>query len=348
MKRTQCLGAGLLAIAMGCASGGSTRPDRVSRITASPAAQEVAREAPAAWAEVLRVTSGGGDDVEAETELAMTWALTQSRAAQARRRAEQAELRRTAAETDAAQMEQQAEAQRSTIERDEAARRSAERAVAAAAAPAGVPTAERAAVAADLRQQAGLMLAAARMLGATEASEAPVRARIDAAEVASHGTDSAALWTTAGRAYAAAEGLLQSTRAAATHDAPTLGAALHQELSTDGTLDPHRDERGVVAVLRGVFVGTQLSPASRQRVETLARVINHHADARVRVEVFVGGAIRTTAESTARAQALSLAQALERAGVGHERIASEGLFRVAGGARSDDRAEVVLILPGER
>ena len=121
--------------------------------------------------------------------------------------------------------------------------------------------------------------------------------------------------------------------------------ALEAALSDAGGFDPRRDARGVIAVMRGLFDGPRLGATSRQRVETLARVIRAHADARVRVEVFVGGAARGPAEALATAQGAALAEALRRGGVAQDRVQAQGLHGAAGNGARDDRVEVVLLLP---
>jgi hypothetical protein len=148
----------------------------------------------------------------------------------------------------------------------------------------------------------------------------------------------------AGEVYLAAERLLEAARAG--QPAAIDASSLSGSLSGVGGLDPRRDPRGVIAVLRGLFAGPRLAPTSRQRVETLARVVRAQGEARVRVEVFVGGPARGPAEALATAQAQSLAGELRRLGVPSDRLQAQGLHRIEGGARRDDRVEVVLVLPG--
>ncbi len=341
-----------LVLAAGC-GGAAQRPvghTAVEREMASPAAQEVARDAPEAYAEVVRTAAAveAGRAAPEEATLTFAWALTQARTAQARARATEAERRRAEAETDTTRMEQEAQRLDAEVTRLTEARRVAERARTAAAAPASVPRVERMAVAADLFQQAGLMVAAAQLLGAAPEARRTAEARVSAAAAALRGTDANAAFNSAGAAYTAAEALLRTARAGATATAhPTDPTALQQELSGAGGMEPHRDERGVIAVFRGLFTGAQMAVTARSRVETLARVIQGHPDAQVQLVVFAGGPARPAAETRARAQAAALSAALEHAGVPHDRLHAEGLYRAPGGAHTDDRVEVVLVLPTE-
>jgi hypothetical protein len=124
-------------------------------------------------------------------------------------------------------------------------------------------------------------------------------------------------------------------------DALRLQASLSD---TDG-VDAHRDERGVVAVLRGLFAGPRVSPTARSRVEMLGRVIRSHGALPVRVECFVGGASAGASVALARAQSTALRAALVAAGVPAERLQAAGYHRLPGGARTEDRVEVVLLSP---
>jgi len=317
----------------------------LDRMLASPAAREVARDAPEAYgATVLAVERARtvADDAprleEAAQESRILFEEAQCRARQAvaRRRQEAAERALAEVTADVTRMEE--EARRLESERAQAveARQRADRARAAAAAPARVPASERAAVAAELRQQALLFTAAAAMLGAEESRVAAVRQRIATAEgVAALGPS--------GEAYLAAERLVTAARAAR----PAGPAPAAEGAWTDPAgLDARRDARGVIAVLRGFFLGPRLAPAARQRVETLARVVRAQGDAPVRIEVFVGGAARGPAEALANAQAQSLAAELRRLGIPGDHLQTQGLHRIEGSSRRDDRVEVVVLLPG--
>ena len=190
---------------------------------------------------------------------------------------------------------------------------------------------------ADLRQQALLFAAAAAMLGAEESRVAALRQRIAAAEgVTALGPS--------GEAFHVAERLVIAARAARPASAPPSSGDAW--VDAEG-LDARRDARGVIAVLRGIFVGPRLAPTARQRVETLARIVRAQGDSPVRIEVFVGGPARAPAEALANAQAQSLAAELRRLGVPAERLQTQGLHRAEGSARRDDRVEVAVLLPGD-
>ncbi len=324
----------------------------LDRTLRTDAARDIARAAPGAYAELSRAVEAAQADraLTVDAQLVYAWALTEARVADARALQADAERRRTDAETDARRMDEDAARIDGEVRRLTAAENAAARAREAAVAPAAVPRAEREAAAEDMVQEGGLMVAAAGLLGATPDARRAVESRLTAATalVSAHGGDVNAALLAAGGAYTAAEALLRTTRTTVPAPAhPTDGTTLQHELSGIPGVDPHRDERGVVAVLHGLFVGTSLAPTARSRVETLARVIEGHADARVSLEVWVGGALRTAAEARARTEAQGLSVALVHAGVPAERIHTVGLYRAPEGPRRDDRVEVVLVLPTE-
>ena len=363
MKRTLRVVGMVSALALTSACAGSvqqrTSMTALDREASGPVAHQVQREAPEAYAEYARSleaarnAAGGpeqafGDRV-ADAQLTLAWGATQARIANARTRVTDAERRSREAEADIGRMDAQTAALTREIEARTTGERSLAHARTASSAPTSIATADRMASAQDTLRQAELDLAAAILLGATEAQQAPVRELMRAADTATHGNDPTAALVAAGRAFTAAEQLVRTAREGhppAEH--PTVGAQLMTELSGAGGFDPHRDERGVIAVMRGLFVrGTALSPASNTRVQTMARVIQSHADARVRIEAFVGGADRARAERTAVAQAQSVVAAIVRNGVPATRIEAAGYARIDRGARPDHRVEVVLVLPTE-
>ncbi len=348
----------VVLVAAGCASG-PQRPsslEELSRMMNGPVAREVARDAPEAFAEVTRsarqareLQGSRADDAVAETQLLLEWAQAQSREVRARRRRDEAHQRLEAAEADTQRIETQTTALEAESTQREAARARAARVAVTRANPAAVPVVQRPAAAAELRQQAALLLAAAELLGADAAALRAARERLTASErVAPRGQGPTDALTAAAGAYTAAEQLLAAARASrpTAANAPD-GGRVTEALSQAGGMDPRRDARGVIAVLRGLFVGGALAPTANTRVESLARVLRAHADTRIRVEVFVGGAVRAAAEATALGQAQALARGLAAAGVPAERMQSAGLYRAPGGSRDNDRAEVVLVLPTE-
>jgi hypothetical protein len=349
---------GLLLLA-GCATA-RPRPtplQQLDRNVQSPLAQQIQRDAPAAYAEVAQavraaeqaatVSPAAMADRVAEADLALAWAATQARGARARARAAEADQRRREAETDAARMEQQATVLLREAEEQLAARRALTGAQQASATPNAVPPAERAQVAAEVRQQAALTLAAATLLGAADAGRARVETQLRQAEEAGRRPDATAALVAAGRAFLAAEALVRETREGRAPGAEaTSGARLVAELSGTAGLEPRRDARGVVAVMRGLFGPRQaLAPTARGRLETMARVIQGHGDARVRIEAYVGGRDRAASERAAQSQSRAVVDALVRAGVPATRLEPAGVYRLPGGSRSEDLVEIVLVLP---
>lgn len=341
-------------LALGCASQQAPRPSWVAleRMMSSPAAREVARDAPDAFAEAATAaqrardaaTEAERDDLAVEARLVFERAEAVADAARARRRVEVAERASAEVDADVARAEQERHAIEEEVTRMLEARRAGARARQAAATPSSVAAAERHTAAAELRQRASLFAAAAAMLGAEAPRVAEVRERIEAAERAASGAEASRDLAASGAAYAQAERLLQSARESHPAATGSDGAALQAAFSEAGGFDPRRDARGVIAVSRGLFEGPRMAPTARTRVETLARILNAHADARVRIEVFVGGPVRATAETLANAQAAALTDALRRAGVAAERMQSQGLHHAEPGGGRDDRVEVVLVL----
>ncbi|MEZ4394688.1 MAG: hypothetical protein R3A48_26745 [Polyangiales bacterium] len=335
----------------GCAGGPRPTPagdGALARLRRSPVAQEVARAAPeafAAFARDLDVAERAPDDQREaalrDAEVTLLWAQSVARLAVAAERTAAATARAEAAGEAARRAEQQTAVLEGELERAANERASRERA-AAAQARQGPPSAERVAAAADLRQQAELLLAASRLLGADDAARGPAQAALVAAEARASASDALLL---AGRAFQAAEAVIRAARATAPAMAgspPLDDAALLRSMAETPDLDPHRDARGVIAVLRGLFTGSALVPTARSRLTPVANIVRGQQGGRVRVEVFVGGPARV-ALPRARSQAEALRAALVNLGVDANRLEAQGVVRVPGGARSDDRAELVLL-----
>lgn len=347
----------LTLVLAGCASAVRLSPAaaEADRILGGPVAQETARDNPEAFAaltqrarELQSLEGDRGAEALEDFRLRLEVAHAQSRERRALHRVEDAQREARAVEDEI----QRLDAQAGTLEREIAQRREAqaqaERARVAAQQSASVVPAERAARAEDLRQQAQLLIAASELLGADGPPRDAARDRLTAATRAASGRDLNAALSLAATAYTAAEALLRETRAA--HAVPAARAIdasnLTRALSAEAMVTPHQDARGVVAVLRGLFAGAALSPTARGRVSTLARVLSAQpAGTQVRVEVFVGGASRPAAEALATRQSEALVGALASAGVTRSTLHPAGLYRIAGGDRDDDRAEVVLVSP---
>lgn len=343
------LGAWLAVAGLGC--GGATvrtDDDGVARVLGGPVARGLATAAPEAWLEVMReadrvrgLTGVERADAEMELTLSLEWAQ-----AVAERGASDRSL--AAASTQRAQLaEEQARLDAEVTRLEQSARASlaahaqAQQAQRAARAPTAVEQARRGAVAGELDQQTELLLAAAELFGARPEALAPLRARLAAPAVGP--ADPVAR---AAAIYRDADALLAATRASGTavSTADVDALRLQSSLAESDGVDAHRDARGVVAVLRGLFAGPRLAPTARSRVELLARVIRSHGNLPVRVECFVAG-VPAPALATARAQAAALRAALVTAGVAAERLQAAGYRRLQGGARPDDRVEVVLLSP---
>jgi hypothetical protein len=209
---------------MGCATAGqgARRGDSdVAALRNSPVAQEVARAAPEAFAafaqELTRVESAPEAQREAareDAEVVLGWAHAVARAAIARDRAAAASTRADAAEQDTRRAEQQVAEIDAELDRAAAERAARERAREAVVRP-PTTTPARLAAAADLRQQAGLYLATARLLGADDAARAPAQAALTAAEGRATAPDALLL---AGRAMQSAEALVTRLREGVGHN----------------------------------------------------------------------------------------------------------------------------------
>ena len=350
MRSRRLLGAGLLVALLGC-GGAAVRPqdDAVARALGGPVARGLVTGAPEAWAEVLReadrargLSGVARADAEVELALSLEWAQAVAERGASDRSLAAASTQRAALADEQARLDAEVTRLEEATRRSLAAQSQARQAQQAARTPSAVEAARRSAAADDLDLQTELLLAAAELFGARPEAINPLRARI----VSGRSTGTARLAASAA-VYREAEGLLDATRAsgAAVSTADVDALRLQASLSESEGVDAHRDARGVVAVLRGLFAGPRLSPTSRSRVELLGRVIRSHGTLPVRVECFVGGPAAATATATARVQAAALRTALVAAGVPVDRLQAAGFHRPPGGARTEDRVEVVLLSP---
>lgn len=173
----------------------------------------------------------------------------------------------------------------------------------------------------SLAVDARLFCTAARLLGADPATVTPAIAEVDAIDTALEGGSPTPI-DRAARGRAKCLEILTLTRRAAerapgakAEPAAALGAdALLAELSA-AKLEPSRDERGVVVVLRDAFEGEAVSKRAAARLAELDRVAAAHASFPVLVVVHdakAGGAAEKTkgeARATAAAAALPSAKA---------------------------------------
>lgn len=348
MSARRLLGACLLVTALGCgASRSRPEEDSVAIALGGPVARGLAAGAPEAWIEVMREADrvrdlSGSERSSAEVELALAleWAQAVAERGVAERAAAAASAQRVTLTDEQARLAVEIARLEQSTRTSLAAHERARQAQQASRAPTAVEASRRSATAADLDQQSELLLAAAELFGARPEAINPLRARIVAGPA--RGSDRL---TVSAAVFREAEALLEATRAAGTavSTADVDALRLQSSLSQNDGVDAHRDARGVVAVLRGLFAGGRLAPTSRSRVAVLERVIRSHGTLPVRVECFVGGPVAATAVAAARAQATALRTALIAAGVPAERLQAAGFHRLPGSARSEDRVEVVLL-----
>lgn len=331
------------ALLAGCATGGgavrASTVDSLHRLGTSALAREVQRDAPEAYAEFARVVteaeSLSGDAramKEREAELLLAWAATQARGARARERTASADSRIEAASAERARIDTRV----TELERESDGREQALRAMQRASALPDGPSGYES-VAREQLQQARLVLAASALMGATQEQRAGVQALIDEAD---HGTGTAQ-WAASGRALREAETLARSVRAGRE---PSASVVIEGTSGGEDPVDPRRDPRGVVLTLRALFDARgALAATANGRLAVVVQSLRSHANMRARVEVFLGGADAARAQRTAGERAQLVKQALVSRGIDASRIEVEGLARVAGGARSEDVVEVVLV-----
>jgi outer membrane protein OmpA-like peptidoglycan-associated protein len=337
------VGALALASASGCATGATavraSSVDSLHRLGASALAREAQRDAPEAYAEFARAVSeaeaSSGDAraaKEREAELVLAWAATQARASRARARTTQADERIEAARAEQARIETRVTELEAESDTRAQALAAMQRASALPDGPSGTES-----VAREQRQQARLALAATAMMGVAEPRRAAVQALIDEADRATGG----AQWAASGRALREAEALVRDARLGRE---PAASVVIEATGGGEDPVEPRRDARGVVLTLRALFDGRgALAATANGRLAVVVQALRSHPTMRARVEVYVGGADATRAQRSAGDRAQAVKQALVSRGIEAQRVESEGLARVAGGARSEDVVEVVLL-----
>jgi outer membrane protein OmpA-like peptidoglycan-associated protein len=145
--------------------------------------------------------------------------------------------------------------------------------------------------------------------------------------------------------------LTAARRPAATTSSIGKADQLLSEISAMGGLSPERDDRGVVVTLRALFSATQLTREGRDRLATLGRVAQTHADFPVQVVVHGASAKQL---GTDRQRADAVANALVEGGANKERVVVE----TAGSSRPllspalardpgrNERIEIIFVDPG--
>lgn len=117
---------------------------------------------------------------------------------------------------------------------------------------------------------------------------------------------------------------------------------------SEAKLEPFRDDRGVVVVLRGIYQGDALSTGGKDRVTTLGQIAREHSD--TPVLVVVHGAHGASDHDRRRAAAVS--DALRAAGATKVETQAAGALDPVvppSNARAGDRnerTEVVFVTPG--
>ena len=356
---------GALVIAVGCGAAPRLRvfgeADAVRNGPAATQARPLAPQA-AAYADRLlaeaektyRKGDRAGAQILGEHAIAAyqhTVAL--GRRVTAERRVEQAQAARTRAELGLAELE--AEQRRVAAETDDLEVRARVMRDAVPLTPSRPATPEREQArreaARSLGSQARLLCVAARLLD-------PKAPKLDA-NLSALDTLDAKLRQAAGvapidealRLRSACLHGLTLTRRAATRPSPAAGAAdaLLADLAHLDGLYPYRDDRGVVATLRGLFTpdGT-LSPRARQELGRLRDVARAHPDFPLLVVLH---AARRSANAADERRAHQLAEALEQgAGVRVETQtagSSEPLVdpREPGAAERNERVEIIFVSP---
>lgn len=326
-----------------CASGGATTRasslDALHRMASGAVAREAQRDAPTAYAEFARavgeaeaLTGDARAQKEREAELLLAVASAEGRAQRARQRATSADTRIEAARNEQSRIETRVTELEAESDTREQSLRAMQRSNALPDAPSGTET-----VARELLQQARLVLASAALMGVADSDRAGVQASIDAANAAT----GAAQWAAAGRALREAEALVRNARAGRE---PSAAVLLESTGGGEDPVEPRRDARGVVLSLRGLFDARgALAATSTGRLAVVVQALRSHPTMRARIEVYVGGADATRATRTAGERANAVKQALVSRGVEAQRIEGEGLARIAGGSRSEDVVEVVLL-----
>lgn len=332
----------LCAALAGCATQ-STRAavrEPIDAMLTSTEAVEVARDAPDAFAEVVRAAAEAPGEVSAdEVRLVFEWAQLRARDRRARARQTAAETRRDAADEARRRIDAQSDTVSALARWSAAARVQSDRAAASAHAQPPADLAARASAAADMRQQAALLLAAAQSLGASPMALRGAQERLARAESDAQTGATVASFASAAAAWRAADALVvgSSEPSPPANHAPVVAAP------TDARDDAAGARAGVVFVLRGLFQGDRMVGDAQSRVAALARAVRAHPDGRARVEVIAGGATAALASARARAQSAVLVRALVAAGVARDRVEPVVTGRVQGAADGGDRVEVELI-----
>ncbi|MEZ4234098.1 MAG: hypothetical protein R3B89_33295 [Polyangiaceae bacterium] len=117
---------------------------------------------------------------------------------------------------------------------------------------------------------------------------------------------------------------------------------LLKALSDRGDLEPHRDDRGVVVTLRGLYQGNKLAKDARLRLEALAKVAKANPRFPVLISVHEGGA-DTKASELAKTLSDLGAPRVDARGIGDRLPLVPG--RLRGAAQRNTRVEIVFISP---
>ncbi|MGE0321388.1 MAG: hypothetical protein AB7K71_12975 [Polyangiaceae bacterium] len=117
---------------------------------------------------------------------------------------------------------------------------------------------------------------------------------------------------------------------------------LLKALSDRGGLDPHRDDRGIVVTLRGLYQGNKLASGAKERLEALAKVAKANPRFPLLVSVHEGGADVKASELAKTLSDLG-APKVEARGIGDRLPLVPSKLR--GAAQKNARIELVFVSP---
>lgn len=175
--------------------------------------------------------------------------------------------------------------------------------------------------AALLRSRAGLMIAAARALGATEADVADAQRSL---EESGRTRDPAASVRSAELAIRAA---LRALGVARSQIEPTSDerASLLEAAETAG-LESMQVERGLTLRVPDVFAGAGAAPSAngRRKLESIAALVAAHPRSPVQIVAYAGAGAPAQRERIAAQRAAAAARVLTDAGIAVERVQAQG------------------------
>ncbi len=317
----------------------------------TPSAKEASALAPQSFAEAERLRKAAEDaDAKGDTAAAQflgeeaiaayARAFVHARRVRAERALEAAQAAQKQAEEELGKLEGEGE----RVATDTAALELRAKALRDAAAPTAVEPADparehaRRASARALLADANMLCAAARLVGATDATLKEPIAAIRAVGLELDKSPVPVDRALSGRAACLAA-LTGARRAAG--PATDAGQTLLEELGREGSMSPVRDDRGVVVSLGAAFDGGGVTKPTRERLELLSKVAKAHPSMPVLVVLHEG----TRADD----KTLERREAAVRAALGDVQIAlvRAGTARPVAdprqGRSANDRVEIVFV-----